>query len=191
MAKQTRAFIALPIPQAGIRQCQGLQKGLQDQVRGVHWGKPDQFHITLHFLGVLNSQQVWQVCSGIKSVVESIHPFAFSLQGVGCFPNARRPRVIWVGVDSQWLEPMVNLWQSLRRVLAPLGFYREENRAFTPHLTLGRFPREGGDLSSVCSQKSIQDWKSEELLVDKVQVFSSEPGPDGPAYNSLATFRLT
>lgn len=120
-----------------------IQEALRRHVEGVKWVEPENFHLTLKFLGEVPEDRVPAVREALAAVAREHPPAELELQGVGCFPNARRPRVLWVGVH-EGREPLVRLARHLDRELAGLGF-ASEARPGVParsvgvgHVTLGR-----------------------------------------------------
>src|SRR5439155_9603340 len=103
----------------------------------VKWVEPENLHVTLLFLGEVDAREVLEVCKTVQRTAAVIAPFAIDVRGVGCFPNLRRPRTLWVGVGDGSAK-MVGLHDALEGPLLQLGCYRREDRGFTPHVTLGR-----------------------------------------------------
>src|SRR5690606_33411991 len=102
----------------------------------VRWTSPDSTHLTLQFLGDIDSLLIERITSAMTDAVVNIHPFHLSTGGLGVFPDPRRVRVVWVGLVGD-LEILSKLQKRVESGLIPLGF-KPEDRAFTPHLTLGR-----------------------------------------------------
>jgi len=136
-----RTFIAIELSE-DLREEIGL---LQDELRtqlprgSVRWVRPEGIHLTLKFLGDTPVDQVDQVKAALAQAAAEVGSFRVTVRGLGCFPNTRRPRVIWVGLE----EPTGTL-QRLRDAVevhvAPVGF-PTERRKFSPHLTVGRVQR--------------------------------------------------
>ena len=135
--EQIRAFIAVELPPAVREAVEGVVRELRSGIGdGVRWVRPEGVHLTLKFLGDIDAGSVPAVSRAMAQCAASAAPFDLFLEGVGVFPNARRPRVIWIGLGGA-LEPLLALQHSIDRELEGLGFARER-RPFTPHLTLGR-----------------------------------------------------
>jgi 2'-5' RNA ligase len=138
-----RAFIAIPLPQPLLDELSTLQHRLKQRVphRSVRWVRAGGIHLTLKFLGDTPTNQLPEVKKALSAVARHAPACTFTVGELGCFPNPRRPRVLWVGVQ----EPtgrMVALQEAIEEVMTPLG-YSPERRGFTPHLTLGRVGRRG------------------------------------------------
>jgi 2'-5' RNA ligase len=105
-----------------------------------------------------------------------------TVKGVGAFPAASRPQVIWVGAETPGV--LKELVERLEERLEPLGIPREE-RAFKSHLTLGRAK---GPKGKERLQKAIEQMSDRifgEVQVEEVLLMQSELSPDGPTYTPL------
>ena len=124
-----RLFVAIDIPEE-IKETLGR---LVRELPVAHWVPADQIHLTLRFIGEVGEQ----ACAAIKGALLglSFHSFPLSLQGTGHFPPGRRPRVLWVGMQSS--EALLALRQELELALTDVGIPPDE-RPFSPHLTLAR-----------------------------------------------------
>lgn len=185
-----RTFIAVDSGQAVRDRLVALQRQLAEEGAGVKWVDPQNLHFTLLFLGEVDERDLLAVCNAVTEVTRRLPSFSVTVQGTGCFPNMRRPRILWVGL-GQGLQEMVALHDALEKPLLELGCYRRENREHTPHITLGRVRGEGptGNLSAAMTK--LRAWKAGECHVAEVQVMSSELGPDGPTYSVLSRGKLT
>lgn len=133
-----RTFIAIVLPDPIIRQLAQVQRQLERQApsESVRWVRPEGIHLTLKFLGDTPVGKLDAIRTALAAVASRASPCAFTVGGLGCFPNPRRPRVIWVGIQTAGGE-LTALQQAVEAAMKPLGF-PPERREFTPHLTLGR-----------------------------------------------------
>jgi 2'-5' RNA ligase len=136
-----RAFVAIPLPAPLLERLDDLQRRLEKLVprRSVRWVRAAGIHLTLKFLGDTPTARLPAIEQALAAVARNAPACAFTVAGLGCFPNSRRPRVVWVGVE----EPtgrLAGLRDAVEEVVTPLG-YEREGRAFRPHLTLGRVQR--------------------------------------------------
>ncbi len=129
-----RLFVALELPPSHRASLAGVcERGRRG---GVRWVPAESVHLTLKFLGDVDEEMVPRLKEALVAVAAAAEPFALSLSGGGCFPNARAPRVVWVGL-GEGAEEAAALARAVERALQPLGF-AAENRPFKPHLTIGR-----------------------------------------------------
>lgn len=135
-----RLFVALDIPSGVRRGLAELIDRLRGECRSARWMRPDAMHLTLKFIGHAIGRADGPKFRALHAALGAIHlaaPAEALFRGVGFFPHARHPRVLWCGMEGS-----PNLAQLAARVedaVEPLGVPRE-TRDFLPHLTLARLP---------------------------------------------------
>ncbi len=188
-----RAFIAIPLPHSLLEKLAALQRQLEKQVpsRSVRWVRLDGIHLTLKFLGDTLTEKLPEIERALAAVAQHAPACTFTVGELGCFPNPRRPRVVWVGVQ----EPtgrMAALQDGIEEVMAPFG-YPPEGRGFTPHLTLGRVRRRTprSDVAQVGEAvTATRVGTLEEVPADHFALIRSVLKPTGAEYTTLAEFKL-
>ena len=180
-----RTFIAVDLGKAIRDRCVALQETLARAGAECKWVEPENLHVTLLFLGEVEDRDVPALCKAVAEVCARQAAFGVSVESAGCFPNPRRPRVVWVGVGEGAPE-LVALHDALEPPLLALGCYRREERRYTPHITLGRVrsERAGGPLADAL--KKYANWQGGSTDVREVQVLSSQLTPEGPIYSVLS-----
>lgn len=189
MADLIRTFVAVEIPFDVKDRAGKMITRLRGTEAKVKWVAPEHMHWTLKFLGPVDMVDIPAVCEAVKRAVEPLACFDVEVEGAGAFPDARRPRTVWIGM-GRGTDQMVELHDAIEFELAKLGF-RSENRRFRPHVTIGRVrqsPRGIGELGRLIEAEA--DFDGGVSLVDEVVVFSSELGPDGPTYEPLCHAEL-
>lgn len=136
-----RLFVAVTLPEAVKGVILEVQREFRNSLldADIRWTRPDQFHLTLRFLGNVDSSRVADLTNALLTACRGFPALNLHAEGIGCFPNARSPRVLWIGVDdtSQRLAPLQAAVQA-----ATLDFTAEEpEKRFTGHLTLARIKR--------------------------------------------------
>jgi 2'-5' RNA ligase len=182
--KSTRAFIALPIPEPTARNLSDLQAALARQVSGVRWVGQAGFHVTLNFLGDVPDSDLGLICQSVADAAKRIDSFEASVEGVGAFPDPRRPRVIWAGTGAG-RDSLARLFHELEGALTAIGYPSDEPR-FHPHVTLGRIKAGRGpapDLTGVV--ESRRAWSGGCFPARELVVYASKLGPAGPVYTPL------
>ena len=148
----------------------------------IKFVEPENVHLTLKFLGEIEPSLVEQASQVVKEA--SFQPFSARLEGVGVFPNLRRPRVVWAGI-SEGVSQLVEVWKDVDTKLSGLGFERER-RGFSPHITIGRV-RSGRNRERLVEELStLSDYVFGGLQVDRVVLKKSVLTPRGPIYTTLA-----
>lgn len=180
---RTRTFIAVEVGKAIRDRMVALQGTLARVEPGVKWVECENLHLTLLFLGEVDDREIVRVCDIASACTRPRPSFEMSVETVGCFPNPRRPRIIWVGIGAG-AEALVALHDELEIPLMDLGYRREERR-YTPHITLGRVrsERPGNELSAALAKRA--GWKGGEVQVRELLVMGSELTPRGPLYTIL------
>jgi len=181
-----RVFLAIEIPENLKGRLATVQNKLAPSIRGVRWEKTEKFHITLIFLGEVAEERISDLEEAVRHGVRGIEPFKISLSGLGCFPNERRPRVIWVGIEGE-VETLIQLEKQLEAALTKFNFEFDQKK-FHPHVTLGRVkgPTSIAEGWSPFA-KATEDSKFE---VREVTIMKSTLRPTGSVYIPLSRIPL-
>jgi len=188
-----RTFIAIELDSALKAALRHAQEGLSGQIaaRSVRWVHVEGIHLTLKFLGDTPVEKVEGVKAALAQAAEEVGPFRLAARGLGCFPNMRQPRVVWVGVE----EPMGALSRLQRAVeahVSPLGF-PAERRGFSPHLTLGRVQQYASHSEVRMIGDAVAGSIIEmlgEMQATAVSYIKSDLGPSGAVYTKLVDARF-
>lgn len=184
MPDSIRTFIAIKIP--GLAPLRRVLKELAGMGRALKTVDPDNLHVTLKFLGQTDIELVPKVRALIERAASSCASCELTMTGLGVFPHAQRPNVVWAGL--QGADALASLAADLETGLEPQGFPRE-NRPFVPHLTLARVKARPPD-----SLRDLLSRHAKSLFgkaaIDQVEFIRSEPGPDGSRYTILAAAPL-
>ena len=191
MMDSLRAFIAIDIP-AGIKKVLTLQTAnLHAQAgRSVRWVASENMHLTLKFLGELSPANVELLSQTIQSECSQHPPFEIVVSGLGRFPNLRRPRVIWAG-----LQVPLDLGRLQRRIeleAARLG-YPPEDKPFSAHLTIGRVREQVSFEEMKAIETALSGMSAGEFgrfTAQTVTLFKSELQSAGPLYTPLFSAQL-
>jgi RNA 2',3'-cyclic 3'-phosphodiesterase len=140
MQHRVRSFAAIELEPHVLDAVGGIQRRLADKIDGVRWSTPAQLHITLKFLGEVESRDLPDICTRMDRAVEEIDGFAARFSHLGAFPSLQSPRILWLGLDSG-VDQLRQLHNRLDQAFAELGV-RQEGRGFQPHVTLGRCTRQ-------------------------------------------------
>ncbi len=186
-----RAFIAIAIPpkirQAISSQTASLRK---ESGRAVRWVAVENIHLTLKFLGEVSAPNLELLAQALRAECAQTAPFTISVENLGCFPNPRRPRVIWIGLAVP--PELIRLHRQAEATAARLG-YAPDDKPFAPHLTIGRVreqaaPEEIQALRSLLERTTVPGLGT--FTVNEVHLYKSDLKPEGPVYTRLVTARL-
>ena len=178
-----RLFAAAAVPPEHLREIEERTRHLQQLWPIARWTPIANQHITLKFLGSTQVDLLERVQGACREVGRPESPADLQLRGLGVFPNLRRARVVWVGVEDP-SGVLTQLAADLDQALEPLGF-GPEKRAFTPHLTLARF-KQPQRLDSLPEDRSP-------ALAFSLQAFDlwrSHLSPRGARYELVERFPL-
>jgi 2'-5' RNA ligase len=190
--ERIRAFIAIELPAEIKRTLTRLQDRLKSGCRTpVRWSDPGSTHLTLKFLGDVDTSITGEISAAMAEAARGVPPFNLAVSGLGVFPDTRRVRVVWVGLTGD-TEKLDRLQKSIESALTPLGFTAEA-RSFTPHLTLGRVrdqarPEERQELGRLVSTITVETGIG--LEVKSIHLMRSQLRPEGPIYTRISSVEL-
>jgi 2'-5' RNA ligase len=190
---QYRLFVALELPEAVRAELERAQQRLRREVSSglIRWARPDQLHLTLRFLGGVEAGRVPALVQALHQACRPFPALSMRAAGIGFFPNARRPRVIWAGV-ADMREQLAPLAAAVTQ--APLAFSSEPPAArFAAHITLGRVK----ELSSVDAARLAHAAEREagrlygDWVAGEIALVRSRLAATGSIYSRLADVPLT
>jgi 2'-5' RNA ligase len=179
-----RVFVAMDIPEDVRSSLAALTAKLRPACRNARWVRIEGLHVTLKFIGEVPSEKV----DAIKTALAALplcDPIPLNFRGLGFFPNDRRPRVLWTGIEAG--TDLAALAAAVEAALDPLGIPHDE-RTFAPHLTLARFeaPRVLNAMQEAVKKSSGIKFGS--ATVKEFHLYQSVLKPGGAEYTRLATF---
>jgi len=186
-----RVFLAIEVPGAVREALTGPLNALQPLHEAIRLNPIERMHLTLHFLGHLPRSDVEQLPTALAPVVERQQRFRLAVEGVGAFPDVRRPRVVWAGIAGADLPKLIALQAELGKALRTAGVSVEDR--FNAHLTLGRVRRPMRAPVRVVLRDWSTQWETAsfgEVPIDQVRLMRSQLGAGPPRYTTLATFDL-
>lgn len=164
-----RAFLAVNLPIKIIEAVREIQDRLRASAREakmkVAWVPPPNMHVTLKFLGNIPDESVWAIQDTLLARLEGREVIPATVQGTGAFPDASRPRILWVGVHSE-NQQLEQLAKDIDAWLSELGF-ASEKRPFHAHLTLGRVKHGATDLLQGLEETVLGDCTIHEVVLYK------------------------
>ena len=189
MAERWRLFVAIDLGDEARRALGEAQAVCRRANLPVRWVDAAGAHLTLKFLGETDRARVEPIEAALRAAAGRQRPLRLHTGGPGAFPNLRRPRVLWLGLEGA-LEPLAVLQREIDGALAGLGFPRE-GKPFRPHLTLGRV-REGASLPADDLDAAFAGVRrvAAPLPVESIRLMRSELGAGGARYTTLLTAPL-
>ena len=187
-----RAFIAIELPAEIQENLDQISTQLKQRLNDlpVRWVPGKNMHLTLKFLGDVSVANIGMLQEVLQTEAAAVRSFEFSVGTIGAFPNAQRPRVVWIGIEAP--PELAALQASLENHLARLGYSREE-RPFSPHLTLGRVSRSASSTEVRQIGEAVQSCRVGFLgaaCVQEIHLYKSDLKPGGSVYTCLFSANL-
>jgi 2'-5' RNA ligase len=186
-AAHVRLFIAISVPdvvRAALRQAQGELKALLPG-GGVAWTRPESLHLTLRFLGNVDSTRMPELSQRFNRALAGFGGLDLICARLGCFPDLRFPRVVWAGVHDA-AERLLLLHRKLEEAVRDFA-EKPSEACFVGHITLARLKqinrREAGLLARFLERggkRGFGDWRT-----DAVILFRNQLSPIGATHEVL------
>ena len=178
-----RLFLAVEVPQQVLAALEESITEVRAEFPQLAWTAPSRRHLTLKFLGDVDGANVASLARATDEVAARHRPFAMELNGFGTFPNARRARVLWVGVEQE--ARLELLHHDVEVACDQLGF-ELEGRAFRPHITLARMrspvsPEDAKRLSRMLKRMKF----TAAVAVEAITLFESTLASGGSRYRHV------
>lgn len=182
-----RTFIAIDVPDEVKSEMMRMQEALRKLPGNrISWTRPQGIHLTLKFLGDIPENEIDDIANVLESALLDQNRFEIQTTLTGGFPNLKRPRVLWLGVDGG--DELINIHRRVDKGLYKLGFDKEKKR-FNPHLTIGR-AKELNPRSDLPSKLQGYNLEPRTWEVEHVRVMASQLKPTGAVYTVLATLPI-
>jgi RNA 2',3'-cyclic 3'-phosphodiesterase len=179
-AGMMRLFFAVFPPPEVQRAAFALEEALRRPGDLVSWVKVENLHYTMRFMGDLGADGARRCAEAAAEAAADVSAFDATLGGLGAFPNARKARVLWVGM-ARGAEPLEALAKGLEAALRRRGFERAD-RAFSAHLTIGRARNPGEDWTPRLAAIEAPDPSAARFRVDRLLLMESRLSPKGSTY---------
>jgi len=180
-----RVFLGVPLTEQLQNAIRSLQGDLKSRIRDIRWTRPENLHLTLHFFGETEQENLEKIRVSMLSVKRCHRPFLVDVIGLGAFPSLRRPRVIWLGLNPQ--NKLGQLHRDCRRALHAAGLVTEF-RQYSPHLTIGRVKKKTNELTTLGNE--LRHQLVGHLPVDRLTLYESLLQPGGAEHIPLFTIGL-
>jgi 2'-5' RNA ligase len=179
-----RLFIAIEISPDVRAALAALLKEFRAIAPQVKWVRPENMHLTLKFLGETDSSILTAMQAALPAI-RSSQPVTLHFRGLGFFPNAKRAKVFWAGMEASPNLPSLAVETDL--AMHKLGFPLED-RPFTPHLTLARFQPPGlpPKLAAAANESASHDFGA--LVAREFHLIESKLKHAGAEYTTLQSF---
>lgn len=180
-----RLFWAVSLPDQVKKQLGMLMDLMKKGRADAKWVEKDNLHLTIKFLGELPANQLPLLIGTVREAVSGTGSFNLMVKGLGFFPSAQRPRILWAGLTGE-LDRLREVHHLVEDSLAPLG-WPPENRRFSPHLTLARLRSHKGveTLTRLVPELANRCAVDMPVPVEELKLMESKLMRQGPLYTIL------
>jgi 2'-5' RNA ligase len=183
-----RLFIASAFPEEILRTLNERLASVKPKLPAASWVRPETQHLTFAFLGEQEESLIESLGTHVRAALAPIAPFEAMLHGCGFFPNVRRARVGWVGVEPE--ERFRDIAQIVRDAVQSSGI-QLDRADFKAHLTLMRIRDRWAPPAIEIFENALRDFRSAPFAVDRVTLYSSRLSPKGAIHTALSEFPLS
>jgi 2'-5' RNA ligase len=178
-----RLFVALEIPLTARKNLSALIASLRAITREPRWVRAENLHVTLKFLGEVAESKLAAVQTALGGI-RSHQAVTLAFRGLGFFPNEKKPRVFWAGIEAS--SNLKTLAADIEGAMERCGIAREM-REFSPHLTLARLERSLPEaFRKAIAENAQREFGS--LRTGEFHLKQSKLKPSGAEYTTLKTF---
>ena len=183
-----RAFIAVDLTEEIQNRIAEIQSALRPFSSAVRWVRPASIHLTLKFLGEISTSQQQSITETLASKKSGVAPFQLAVARLGFFPNARAPRVVWLGIEQGRAE-LQALAQFVEASCRGIG-WPPEDRPFSPHVTIGRLKYLPDSHAFGDATARWADCECGGAAVRRFFLYESRLHREGSIYTKRAAFEL-
>lgn len=179
-----RLFVAIQIPEDIRASIASLLQEFRAIAPQIKWIRANNLHVTLKFLGETEPRRLSPIQVSLASV-HTKNPVALDFSGLGFFPNAKRPNILWAAIQSS--SNLQTIVAGIENQMHSLG-YPKEDRVFTPHLTLAHLDKAvlPMTLKDTIAQNSARHFGN--FIVRDFQLIESKLKSTGAEYTTVQSF---
>ncbi len=175
-----RLFVALDLPP----ECRADLSGLVGGIPGAKWIPPDNYHLTLRFIGEIENWRAQEVDDALAVIRGSA--FELSLRGLGTFEKAGRIQTLWVGAERN--TALAHLQNKVETALQRVGLPPERKR-FSPHVSIARVDRAPPE-KVIAYLQAHNLFRAAPVRVEHFTLFSSRLGKEASVYTPEVEYDL-
>ncbi len=183
-----RLFIASAFPEEILRALDERLSSVKPKLPKASWVRWETQHLTFVFLGEQDESLIESLATRVRAALAPIAHFDAVLHGCGFFPNARRARVGWVGVEPE--ERFSEIARVVRGAVQACGIELDRSD-FKAHLTLMRIRDRWPPVAIETFKNALRDFRSAPFAVDRVTLFSSRLSSKGAIHTAIHDFALS
>jgi len=182
-ADTVRTFVAIVLPDPVKQFLADIQAGLKSAGLPAAWPAPDNFHLTLKFLGPVPRKELGSIQSAMADLSGAYPDLSLMVKGMGVFPNIKNARIVWSGIQGQ-TRRLNRLVTDLDTALQTVGIPGQP-RPFFPHITLARIKKPVSSRTVVPLIKRFENNASVDFPVNHLVFYKSRLTSHGAIHSSL------
>ncbi|MFC4321136.1 RNA 2',3'-cyclic phosphodiesterase [Litchfieldia salsa] len=186
MAEQTHYFLAVPIPGHIREMLSDWCNRLKDQFPFKSWVHPEDFHLTLAFLGQTEEVILERIQEEMQIISDQTNTFDLTMNGIGIFGREEAPRIFWAGVEGS--EELNALQKKVHSVCTEIGFSLD-NRPYNPHITLARRWKGQEDYKKLQIDLFNQSQENTSFRCEEIVLYQTHLKRT-PKYEKISRFRF-
>jgi RNA 2',3'-cyclic 3'-phosphodiesterase len=187
VSDRVRCFIAIDVPPEVKKKIDASIIALKSLQADVRWVKPESMHLTLKFLGHIETTKLDEVKERLPHWASSMGAFSFSLSSWDQFPQKGMPRVLWLGI-KEGKDKLCLLAQEIEKGCLALGF-SPEVRDLSPHLTVGRVKGDR-NIQKLTEVLRNEKFTSQKVAADHLTLYESKLTSEGAQYRVISSAEL-
>jgi 2'-5' RNA ligase len=184
-----RTFVAIPLPDHVKRFLSLAQSELKSAGLNAAWPDPDRFHLTLKFLGTIRQEMQIPIQSAMNDLAGAYPDLILTAKGMGVFPNVRKARVVWSGIQGQ-TRRLTELATDLDKAFQAIGI-PAQSRPFFPHITLARMKKPVRQHVLVSLIQRFENRVSSAFTANRLVFFKSRLTAEGAVHTPLFQIKLS
>jgi len=181
-----RSFVAIDFERDVKETLVSLQKEIKMHALSGRWKHEDNFHLTLKFLGEVETNKIKQIDDRLLKACSKFEAFSLCFSHLGCFQGQEFIRVLWLGLTGDTNALQV-LQKTIEIELEDLGF-ASEKRDYTPHVTIAQDVVLTEDFENI--KDLIKLYKIPKIQVKSVYLFKSEQKGPKRIYTPISEYKL-
>ena len=183
-----RLFLAIELPGDVRAHLLEARKRLEQAIPKIAYTRPDNLHLTLKFLGEVESKKLDAIIESLSKITTS--PLELHAMQIDCFPNRGPIRIVTAALGGT-LAPLRSLVDGIEQRCKFLGFEKEQ-RAYRPHVTLGRArPVLSAKFRQLAADATVGLWPGPSFSPTQFVLMESQLDPAGSKYSPVAHFSLS
>ena len=192
MSTRARVFVGVDLDLTVCEKLVLVQEDLlpivRDRQAKVRWVPAPNLHLTLKFIGETEDAMIHRIRDVLNAIAAEQDPFSLVLSGVGAFPDAKKPRILYAA-STKGTEDVKALAGAVESALVDIGL-PAETRAYSPHVTLGRVktPSRRLDVSDVV--EALGELPLGTTEIRDLILFKTHMGTRGAHYEVVSRHRF-